>query len=74
MPASRKYDGETRARAVRMYRDRLRDPGESMVAARRQVGAVLDINQATLRNWIEREEREEVDSGARAGSSRSAGC
>ncbi len=24
MPASRKYDGETRARAVRMYRDRLR--------------------------------------------------
>ncbi len=64
MPASRKYDGETRARAVRMYRDRLRDRGESMVAARRQVGAVLDINQATLRNWIE---REEVDSGARAG-------
>ncbi len=64
MPASRKYDGETRAPAVRMYQDRLRDRGESMVAARRQVGAVLDINQATLRNWIE---REEVDSGARAG-------
>jgi hypothetical protein len=35
----RKFDGETRARAVRMHRDRLRDRGESKVAARRQVGA-----------------------------------
>ena|SRR5680860_232153 len=64
MPATRKYDGETRARAVRMYTDRLRDHGESKLAARRQVGAMLDINQATLRNWIE---REEIDTGARPG-------
>jgi transposase len=64
MPASRKYDGETRARAVRMYQDRLRDREESKVAARRGVGAVLDINPATLRNWIE---REEIDTGARPG-------
>jgi transposase len=64
MPASRKYDNETRARAVRMYRDRLRDHGESKLAARRQVGALLDINPATLRNWIE---REEIDGGTRAG-------
>jgi len=64
MPATRKYDGETRARAVRMYTDRLRDHGESKLAARRHVGAMLDINQATLRNWIE---REEIDTGARPG-------
>jgi len=66
MPATRKYDDETRARAVRMYADRLRDRGESKLAARRQVGAMLDINQATLRNWIE---REEVDTGVRPGVS-----
>lgn len=66
MPAPRKYDDETRARAVRMYQDRLRDHEESRLAARRQVGALLDINQATLRNWIE---REEVDGGVRRGVS-----
>src|SRR5680860_625105 len=65
MPATRKYDDETRARAVRMYTDRLRDHGqESKLAARRHVGGMLDINQATLRNWIE---REEIDAGARPG-------
>lgn len=31
MLAPRKYDTETRARAVRMYRDRLTDYGESMI-------------------------------------------
>jgi transposase-like protein len=64
MPATRKYDEETRARAVRMYQDRLRERGESKLAARRQVGVLLDINAATLRNWIE---REEIDTGTRAG-------
>jgi transposase-like protein len=56
MPAPRKYDDETRARAVRMYQDRLRDTGESKAEARRQVGFLLDIKAATLRNWIERED------------------
>ena len=57
MPAPRMYDEETaRARAVRMYRDRLTDHGESMIEARRQVGALLDINPSTLRSWIERDE------------------
>jgi transposase-like protein len=42
---------------VRLYQDRLRDHGESKVAARRHVGELLDINPATLRNWIEAEER-----------------
>ncbi len=64
MPAHMKYDHETRARAVRMYRDRLRDHEESKLQARREVGALLDINPATLRNWIE---REEIDNGARPG-------
>jgi transposase-like protein len=49
-----------------MYRDRLRDHEESKLQARREVGALLDINPATMRNWIE---REEVDSGARPGVS-----
>ncbi len=66
MPAPRKYDEESRARAVRMYEDRLRDYGESKVEARRRVGALLDIHQATLRNWIE---RREVDAGVRPGVS-----
>ena len=64
MPAPRKYDQETRARAVRMYFERIRDLGESKLTARRAVGAVLDINPATLRNWVE---REEIDTGVRPG-------
>jgi transposase len=62
--APRKYDEETRARAVRMYQERIRDLGESKLTARRAVGAVLDINPATLRNWVE---REEIDIGVRPG-------
>jgi transposase-like protein len=36
-----------------MYRDRLAEPGESKLSARRYVGSLLDLNQATLRNWVE---------------------
>ena len=57
MPAPRKFDEETRARAVRLYLDRLRDHGESKLAARQHVGQLLDINPATLRNWIEAQAR-----------------
>ncbi len=57
MPAPRKFDEETRARAVRLYADRLRDHGESKLAARKHVGELLDINPATIRNWVEAEER-----------------
>ena len=35
MSAPRKFDEETRARAVRLYQDRLRDHGESKLAARK---------------------------------------
>lgn len=55
MPAPRKYDTETRERAVRMYRDRINEHGDTKVAARRHVGALIDVNPDTLRNWIDRE-------------------
>ena len=64
MPAPRKFDEETRARAVRLYTDRLRDHGESKLTARKHVGALLDINPATLRNWIEAEQRAATPAGA----------
>ena len=61
MAAPRKYDQEFRERAVRMYRERLAEPGESKRGARRHVGALLDLNPETLRNWAE--ERDRVESG-----------
>ena len=65
MPAPRKYDQETRDRAVRMYQDRRREkPGESQLRARRHVGELLDVAPATLRGWIE---RCEIDVGERPG-------
>lgn len=57
MPAPRKFDEETRARAVRLYQDRMRDHDESKLGARRHVGELLGIAPATLRNWIEADER-----------------
>ena len=49
MPAPRKYDQETRDRAIRMYQDRRRDhPEESMLEARKRVGGLLDIKPETL--------------------------
>jgi transposase-like protein len=53
MGAPRKFDEETRARAVRLHQDRLRDHDESALGARRHVGELLGIPPATLRNWIE---------------------
>jgi transposase len=65
MPALRKYDQETRDRAVRMYQERRRDvPEESAIQARRRVGELLDVKPETLRGWIE---RVEVDAGQRPG-------
>jgi transposase len=57
MSAPRKYDQEFRDRAVGMYRDRLAEGDESKLAARRHVGSLLDLNPATLRNWVEDAER-----------------
>lgn len=56
MPARSHYDSETQARAVRMYADRLEEAdGVSKAQARREVGEVLGINPATLKNWIVRD-------------------
>lgn len=55
MPAQKKYDAETQARAVRMFADRMAEGGVSQLAARKEVGELLGINQSTLRNWIRRD-------------------
>lgn len=57
MSAPRKFDEEFQARAVGMYRERLAEPGTSKMAARKRVGELLDVNPATLRNWVEAAER-----------------
>ena len=67
MPAPRKYDQETRDRAVRMYQRRQTHPGESAIGSRRQIGALIDVNSETLRGWIE---RTEIDAGVRPGTTR----
>jgi len=65
MGMQRKYDSETKQRAVRLYEERRRDhPGESAIQSRRRVGELIDVNPGTLRGWIE---QAEIDSGARAG-------
>jgi transposase len=67
MSAPRKYDQETRDRAVRMFAERRRDfPDESALLARKRVGELLDIKQDTLRGWVD---QRQVDTGTRAGVS-----
>ena len=70
MPAPRKFDAESRDRAVRMYADRLAEHQESKLAARRHVGGLLDINPATIRNWVEDAERTAGRRPPPAGSAR----
>ena len=64
MSASRKYDEESRPRAMRMVRDRMAERGGSALEARRPVGGLLDINLSTLRHWLD---REDIETGARPG-------
>ena len=71
MPAPRKYDQETRDRAVRMYQERRRDfPEEALRASRRRVGELLEVHPETMRGWIE---QVEVDAGRRPGVSQRGG-
>ena len=49
-----------------MFVERRRDfPDESALQARKRVGELLDVNEATLRGWID---RVEVDTGVRPGT------
>lgn len=64
MPAPKKFDDETQARAVRMYADRIAGGDISQVKARQEVGELLGINPSTLRNWIRRELGEGVTPSA----------
>jgi len=64
MPAPKKYDDETQARAVRMYADRVAGGDISQVKARQEVGDLLGINPSTLRNWIRRDLGEGVTPSA----------
>jgi transposase len=67
VPAHRKYDQETRDRAVRMYLERRRDfPDESLRASRQRVGLLLDVHPESMRDWID---RAEIDTGLRRGVS-----
>jgi transposase-like protein len=55
-----------------MYQERRRDyPNESALQAPKRVGELLDINQQTLRGWIE---RLEIDAGERPGLPSSVGA
>jgi transposase len=56
MPAPGKFSEETEARAIRLHLDRV-EAGESKLGARRHVGALLDMLPATIRNWVETDER-----------------
>lgn len=52
MSNRRKYDQESRERAVRMYLDRLGEGDTSQRAARLEISRLLGINEQTLRGWI----------------------
>src|SRR5690625_4973812 len=52
MSNRRKYDQESRERAVRMYLDRLGEGDISQRAARLEVSGLLGINEQTLRGWV----------------------
>lgn len=56
--ANLKFDDETRARAIRMYDDRLRQGGISQAGARREIGDLLGVKPETIRGWLRRERGE----------------
>ena len=56
MSTPRKYDQETRVRALRMYYDRIAEGDEvTPNAAQVEVGGLLGVNPATLRGWVRRD-------------------
>lgn len=61
----KKYDAESKARAVRLVRDHLQDYGWA-TAASTAVGAQLGVARERLRRWVS---QAEIDSGTRPGLS-----
>ena len=47
-----KYDQDTRERALRLYYEVVAEDGATNSGAHRKIGGMLDINPATLHNWI----------------------
>lgn len=61
MPAPKKYGLETQARVVLMFADRTAEGDVSQIAARKEVGGLFGIKEATLGNWIRRDAGEGYD-------------
>lgn len=65
MPAPRKYDQETRDRAVRMYVERRREYSAlSAIASRRHIGGLIDVKSETILGWVE---QSQIDAGTPTG-------
>lgn len=64
MSNRRKYDQESRERAVRMYLDRLGEGDISQRAARLEISGLLGINEQTLRGWVRAQVGEGTTSAA----------
>lgn len=57
MASGRKFDEETKARAVRLFLERRADvPGESVTASRRHVADLIGVAPDTMRPWIRDQE------------------
>ena len=69
MPAPRKYDDETRTRAIRMYEERYAQGDISQNAACKEVGELLGISGDTRRNWIRQMRKKPAKDSAAAGGS-----
>lgn len=54
MPAKRSTL-QTRTQAVRLYRALIEIPGQTKLAARREIGRLVGVSESTLRHWVERE-------------------
>lgn len=55
---TQKYDDETKQRAIRLYDEALTEAGTTKIGARRKIGAMLDINEATIHNWLHKRDKE----------------
>ncbi len=61
-----RFDQETKDRALRLYYEAVAEEGATKIGARRKIGGMLDINPATLNNWILKAEKEAAASSLAA--------